>query len=261
MRNATCALIASFLITVAATCLRGAESPFVGTWKLDARLSQSVVTFEPGPEGTIRYLLGGSNLRYTFATDGIHQILNPLGKGHVIGKQIDSSTWQMTRYKETGEALGTDTWRVAPDGQTITATETSAIANNQSMTMVLERISGTSGLFGAWKLQSSGISYPSGFEIQPYGDDGLALLSIEYNATCRAKFDGKDSPCVGPAIPPEMTLGLKQTGPRTFEATSKQNGKLLFTDKYVVSPDGRFLANESIPDGSNVPLGWVYDRQ
>ena len=58
-----------------------------------------------------------------------------------------------------------------------------------------------------------------------------------------------------------MSMALKQTGLRTFEATSRQNDKVLFTDKYVVSPDGHLLANSSKPSDLEPPLTWVYDRR
>jgi hypothetical protein len=75
--------------------------------------------------------------------------------------------------------------------------------------------------------------------------------------TCKAKFDEKDYTCTGSAVPAGMTMALKQTGPRTFEATSKQSGKLLFTDTYAVTPDGRRLVNESKPCGHSITSGVV----
>jgi hypothetical protein len=247
------------LITVTGV-LSGAESPFVGTWKLNPNLSQTVITFEPAPSGMIRYSVGGSNLRYTFTTDGAHKLLDSTGTGRVLGKQIDNSTWQMTRYNDQGEALWTDTWKLASDGQTLTTIETNA-RSNTPITLVSERVTGTGGLFGTWKWRLGGITYPDQIEIQPFGDDGLALISVEYAATCKAKFDEKDYTCTGSAVPAGMTMALKQTGPRTFEATSKQSGKLLFTDTYAVTPDGRRLVNESKPAGIPSPLAWWYDRQ
>lgn len=248
------------LILAAAGVLPGAENPFVGTWKLNPALSQTVITFEPVPSGMIRYSIGGSNLRYTFTTDGAHKLLDSTGTGRVLGKQIDSSTWQMTRYNDQGEALWTETWKLAPDGQTITETETQTKSNGQ-LTMIRERVSGSGGLFGTWKWRLSGISYPDQIEIQPFGDDGLELISVEYAATCKAKFDGKDYTCTGSAVPAGITMALKQSGPHAFEATSKQNGKMLFTDTYAVTPDGRRLVNESKPSGMPSPLAWWYDRQ
>lgn len=257
-----CRRTANGLCLLMAAAAFPAENPFVGNWKLNPALSQTVITFEPAPSGMIRYSVGGSNLRYTFTTDGVHKILDPLGKGRVLGKQIENSTWQMTRYTDQGDEVWTETWKLAPDGQTMTNTETRPASNQPgSMTIVLERVTGAGGLFGSWKWKLLGISYPTEFEIQPFGDDGLELISVEYAATCKAKFDGKDYPCTGSVAPAGMTLALKRTGPRAFEATSKLNGKLLFTDTYAVTPDMRRLVNESKLGGSPTPLAWWYDRQ
>jgi hypothetical protein len=235
----------------------GAESSFVGTWKLNPRLSQTVMTFEPVPPDMIRYSIGGSNLRFTFGPDETHKLLDSLGKGLVTGKQIDSSTWGMTTYTRQGETRGTDTWKVSPDGHTLTTTETTPMGQ---VTIVSERVTGTSGIFGTWKWRLGDISYPDQFQIQPFGDGGLALISIEYAATCQAKFDGKDHTCTGSAVPDGMTIALNQTEPRTLEATAKRNGKVLFRDKYILAPNGRFFLNESRPGDSSTPLAWVYDR-
>jgi hypothetical protein len=52
---------------------------------------------------------------------------------------------------------------------------------------------------GKWKTKNVKSSSPDILEFAASGPDGLTLRSVDYQATCDARFDGKDYPLTGGA--------------------------------------------------------------
>jgi hypothetical protein len=127
--------------------------------------------------------------------------------------------------------------------------------------VIYERISGDKGLLGGWRDKEVKISSPGTMVIKPSGQDGLIFTSMGYKMTCEAKFDGKDYPVTGPTVTAGATMVLKRTGPRSFDAVMKQNGKPLFRATHTVSQDGRTMTVAGTPVAVNEPYTAVYDRQ
>ena len=105
------------------------------------------------------------------------------------------------------------------------------------------------------------MSAPAVFELKASGTDGIALNIPDYQATCDAKFDGKDYPATGPTMADALTLALTRTGPRSFKMLTKMKGKPLATDIFTVSADGKTLTDVSTPVAVHEPQTYVYERQ
>jgi len=246
---------------LAAGTLAAAESPFDGTWKLNqakSNLTGDTMTFTDEGGGTIRHsFLGLSN---TFKTDGKSY---PTALGNTaVWKQLDASTWQVT-YTKGERVINVDTMKVSADGKTLNIQSKGPKPSGGSFddTIVYVRTSGQSGLIGTWKSKDVKLSAPGLLEIKTSGADGITLKNPEYQASCDARFDGKDYPLMGPTVPEAVTLSFTRTGPNTFTMLSKLKGKDVVTEKYTVSADGKTLTNVSTPVAVNEPQTFVFDKQ
>jgi hypothetical protein len=253
---AVCVLVFAFAAGLAA-----AENPLAGTWKLNpakSKFTGDTMKFEKTPSGAISW--SGSGLTYTFNVDG-KEYTGPLGEA-VVWKQIDDHTWEATS-KRKGILLSTDTWKLSPDGKTLTAVSKGTKPNGETFqdTVVYERISGEKGLLGGWRDKEVKISSPGTILFKPSGEDGLVFTSVDYKATYEAKFDGKDYPITGPTLPAGITVVLKRAGPRSFEVLTKKDGKTLFRETLTVSQDARTLTDVGSAVAVNEPFTAVYERQ
>ncbi len=76
------------------------------------------------------------------------------------------------------------------------------------------------------------------------------------------KFDGKDYPLVGD--PSSNTRSYKKIDDRTTELTNKKDGKVTFTGRIVVSPDGKsrtVTVSGTDAKGKKAEYTAVYDKQ
>jgi hypothetical protein len=238
------------------------ENPFLGTWKLNTAKSKftgETISYEQTPWGEIRFTapIGQS---YTFKTDG--REYNGLLNDKVRWTQVDEKTWTMTPVRN-GKPLGTATITLSPDGNTMASTFSGTKPTGAPFEeiTIYERLSRTSGLIGKWRSKEVKISSPNTFVIEPNGEDGLTLKLVEINASCSAKFDGKDYPGTGPTVPPNFTIAIERPGPREFKWTFKANGKAISQSTFTVSEDGNTMTERGGPIKAEELHTAVYERQ
>ncbi len=252
---------ALFLAGVLAAIVAAADNPFAGKWKLNpdkSTFTGETESYEHMPSGEIKYTSEG--MSYTFKTDG--QDRPALLDRTAAWKQIDKSTWEAT-FKMNGKVLATDTLKVSSDGKTLTEVARGTKPNGEKFedTTVYERTGAGAGLLGAWKSTKVKIGSPNLFQFTPYGTDGLTLDIVDYKATCKAKFDGKDYPATGPTVPAGLTLALTRKGPRSFQMLEKVQGKALSQSTFTVSQDGKILTEVGRPVAVDEPYTAVYEKQ
>jgi len=241
--------------------LAGEESPFAGTWKLNqakSHLTGDTMKFTDAGSGAVRMTAGG--LSYTFKIDG-KAYPTPYDTT-VAWKQLDGSAWELT-IKKGDKVLETDTCKLSSDGKTINFESKGTKPDGESFddTSVYERTAGQSGLLGTWKSKQVNMSAPAVLEMKASGADGMAVSFPDYQATCDARFDGKDYPATGPTMPDALTLALTRTGPHSFRMLTKMKGKPVATDTFSISADGKTLTDVSTPVAVHEPQTYVYERQ
>jgi hypothetical protein len=245
----------------AAMLVAAAESPFVGTWKLNPAKSQftgTTVTYEQLPAGEMRVTEGGQS--YNFKPDGKEY---PAVFGMTAAwKQLDPNTWEVT-LKVKDRVLSTDTIKVSADDKTLTVNSKGRTPDGTPFDdhISYQRVSGGPGLAGKWKSTKVTISSPQTLELSSYAGDGLSWKMAAFNATANMKFDGKDNPVEGPTVPPNFTIAATSTGPRSFELVEKMNGKIVYRGTYTLSDDGKTLTAVFSPEGASDKVTAVYDRQ
>jgi hypothetical protein len=127
---------------------------------------------------------------------------------------------------------------------------------------------------GTWKLNGAKSKFPPGSSknttvvYEAAGDnlkatvDGVDGSGKPTHSEWTGKFDGKDYPVTGD--PASDTRSLKKIDARTFDLTSKKDGKVTVTGRIVVSADGKsrtLTTNWTDSMGKKVKSTAVYDKQ
>src|SRR5207249_2449689 len=98
-------------------------------------------------------------------------------------------------------------------------------------------------------------------ELSPNGADGITWKD-DTGFICNGKFDGKDYPAGGSMAGSKFVFSFKKTGDRSFEMTTRVNGKPFFVDAFAVSADGKTLTDNGAPvNAPQEKIKAVYDRQ
>jgi hypothetical protein len=162
-----------------------------------------------------------------------------------------------------GKILSTETWKLSADGKMLTLNSKGAKPSGDAFddSRIYQRVSGATGLPGAWKSTKVQISSPTILRITEFESDGLTLAYPDFEATGSARFDGKDYPITGPTVPPGVTFSLRRTSPRACQMIEKEKGKPLFTVQYTVPADGKTLTEVGTPADASESTTAVYERQ
>jgi hypothetical protein len=92
--------------------------------------------------------------------------------------------------------------------------------------------------------------------------DGTAPDGTPTHSEWTGKFDGKDYPSTG--NPNEDMRSAKQVNDRTWDVTSKKDGKVVLTAHVVLAPDGKtrtVTTHTTDAKGKKVTSVAVYDKQ
>jgi hypothetical protein len=234
---------------LAATVLSAADPAYVGRWKVDEERSDYGPAFTFSPEaGGLRLTEGGRS--YLVRFDG-KEYPHPLG-GLIRWSSLDDRSWE-TAYTVDGKLLGDAIYRVSEDGQTLTVRQ----KNEPDSPVVYRRTSGErQGLAGVWSLKTPQVTL-LGIEAA----EGYDLVQSSGGAKCKANFDGRDYPIVGPNGQTSQfeQCRISRAGARGFSLTLIINGQPFSTDTFTASDDGQALT--SIGGPAAQPHTIVYRRQ
>lgn len=249
------------LIALATTATAAAQNPFVGTWKLNQEKSQlagDTLKFGPAQGQAIELTAGG--ITYSFRIDGQNYAM-PTSQ-IAIWRETSPTSWTTEYRKEDGKLLSSDSWKLSPDGKTLSVTTSGVKADGDlyTDTTVYERTAGTNGLIGDWKSTQVKLSSPDEFSIQALGLDGLVLKVPAMKLSCEAHFDGKEVAADGPDLPPGLRLSFERTGPYSFRLVQKLNGKPMSTSVFTVSEDRRTMTEVGGAPG-DPPSTMVWEKQ
>jgi hypothetical protein len=252
----------TLLVTIcAAGSLLAADPPYAGKWKLNAAKSdfgETTLTYEKTSGGEMKATADGQS--YTFKADG-KDYPTPWGVT-VSWKNIDANTWE-TSEKVNGKLVSTSTLKVSPDNKTLAVDSKRAKATGEASndSIVLNRVSGDSGLVGKWKTKNFKMSSPTTVDIAAKGAEGLTLTYVDEKGICDAMFDAKDHPARGPMWPPGWTCSISKNGARGFDLAWKKDGKPMYKTTLTVSSDGKTLTESGSAAAVNERVKMVYDRQ
>jgi hypothetical protein len=238
-----------------------AQTPFVGSWKLNqdkSQLAGDTMKFGPAQGDAIELKAGG--VTYSFRVDGKNYAL-PSGN-IAIWRQVSPASWTTEYRKQDGSLLSRDSWQLSTDGQKLSVTTSGVKADGDLYTNTAEyaRTAGSNGLMGAWKSTEVKLSSPDEFSIGEVGLDKLVLKVPAMKVTCEVTTDGKEVAVEGPDIPSGLRVSLTRTGPYTFKLVQKLNGNVVSSSVYTVSEDRETMTEVGGAPG-DPPATMVWERQ
>ena len=254
MRTAALALVASFACSAA-----WAESPFDGTWQLNATKSQlagDTMSFDDAGGGMLKYT--DSEQSYSFKPDG-SSFTTPMGIARTFQKTGEGYT---TTNRKNGLLISTSTWKLSSDGNNLVIESKGTKPNGETfdnVTTYVRTAQGT-GLLGGWKSTKVKLSNPNSLTLETNGSE-VALTLSAIKATCHAKWDGKDYPATGPTVPDGITLALSKSGPNSFKLVQKSQGKVITIINYHVAADGKSMTGKGTNGEGKEPWTSVYEKQ
>ncbi len=261
-RLAVVAAVAALGTPMPAHAAAAADSPFVGTWKLNPARSQlagGTLQFAARRGGKIRCLAAGHS--YTFRPDG--KDYESAMRLKVAWTRVDDRTWRAV-WKLKKKPIATETLAIAADGRTMQETTQGIRADGSPFedSALYERIAGTgTSLVGTWrstKVALGGLQTLA-IESRPHGH--IVLTMVESRNSCTARLDGEDYAFRGPTAPPGLTFSFRPTGERALHVIQKQDGVPLYAGAITVDADGHTLTWDWRPTTVDEPMKVVFERQ
>jgi hypothetical protein len=226
-------------LLVTASVALAADTPFVGTWKVNrdkSKLVGDTVKFAPAG-ALVRFTASGDS--YEFKPDGSE---TKTRFGAALWKKIDDNTWEETDMVK-GRLDAKITWTLSDDGKTLTqhVTGDKPAGGTFDDTYSYVRIAGTKGFMGTWKdKEFKSSSSPSMLMLSDV-ENGLVVEEPDFKLKATGHFDGNPGDVEGPSIPEGASFTLVKAGARSFKMTRTQNGKAFDVSTWTVSPDGKTM--------------------
>ena len=218
-------MLSCSLAALACGSALAADSPWVGTWKLDPAKSHftgDTFTYSKAANGMMHYA-DGSASDYDFAVDGKpYKSLNRT----IVWSHPAPDTWD-SQFTVNGKVVGTTRRVLSADGKTLTLSMKGARPDGSPYDdeAVYERVGAGEGLTGTWRsVKASSGGAPLTFVITSAAT-GLHYDVPDMKATVDGATDGSDRPINGPTVPPGTTIAFKAVSPMEMKYVVKVNGK------------------------------------
>jgi hypothetical protein len=238
-----------------------ADSPFVGTWKVDRAKSSFAgdsMTYKAMPDGTYAFNYGTAT-HYTFACDGKTFKTDVAGYSGTC-KKTGPQSYAFTSITN-GKLTDEDTVTISADGKTYTDAGTHYRPDGKTAhdTTVYTRVGSGSGIAGTWKTAkvSSNAPYSLVFTSTPAG---IEMVNPDYKWKVVMKTDGSKAMLTGPTVPSGAYVVTTADGPSTMHVAYKLGDKTFSDNTMKVSADGSTLSWTSQAPG-NTATTMVYDKQ
>jgi hypothetical protein len=234
-----------------------ADAPYVGKWKFNAAKSQlagSTYSIENAPGGLLHFDLQG--FAYDFKTDG-KEYAAPDGSMN-IWTAISPTQWDLVS-KLNGKV--TANYSIVVKGNTASLTFSMKKPDGTSIdsSTTYTRVSGGPGMLGKWR--STDVKPPAVMVDIAATGDGISWKD-DTGYAFSGKFDGKDNAPGGTMAGSKFTLALRKISDRSFEMTTRIDGKPFAVDTFTVSADGKTLTDNSVPvNAKSEATKLVYDKQ
>lgn len=223
-----------------------AQSKFDGTWKVqldNAQLSTKPQIFllKDG-----MYSCSTCTPKVNVKADGHDQkITGDPYTDTLAVKVVDDHTIQQAGQK-SGKVVFNETDTVSADGNTLRSqfefhppNSSEPVKGEQTLKRVASAPSGAHAISGSWQVEKFNSFSDNGLVFTYKAtDDGIAMSSPT-GSSYEAKFDGKDYPFKGD--PGTTSVVLKKIDANTIEEIDKRDGKVVFTSRMTLNPDGKSM--------------------
>lgn len=243
-----------------------AQSPFDGTWKIDANaIAPSTAHFD--------YLLKDGTYRCSTCDPPIvipadgrdHQITGEPCYETVSVKIVDQFTTEEAD-KRKGTIVGTTKITVSPDGNTATVdwTETCSangdiVSGQEVMSRVEKGPAGSHAISGSWKVSKRANLSENALLITLKLAGDTFSFSDPTNQHYSAKLDGTEARFGGDLS--GTIVSVKRLGANTIEESDKHDGKITRVARFIVSDDGHTLTIVEENKTNGTSRQWIAHKQ
>jgi len=249
-----------FSVALALSCsLAHAASPFAGKWKYNAAKSKLTGTTDSvAAAGSNAWKFTYGTFSWTIKADGTDQN-TPFGR--TVALKTTPTSWVLTN-KSNGKLTSTETWVLSADGKSMTRTSTGKREDGSPFTetVIVKRTAGGKGFEGTWEASDVKIAFTQ-MSVDDNGSAGITAFFPDRAVKVPLLFNGKDSPISGPKIPPGATTNTKVVSPRKLEISEKLAGKLMDSETWEVSSDGKTFTYTEKDPGVDALMVIVLDKQ
>jgi hypothetical protein len=255
-----------FIAALGLTTAAWAQSPFVGTWKLNpAKGHYTDTTFSYTETTPDHFLFKTGSISYEFNMDG---------KDYPFMVPNATNSWQPTGHnrwhqiqKLDGKVTGETDTVISDDGKTMTDThkETAEDETTSQGTVAYQRVGGGPGLEGAWKTEN--VKFEGDF-IQVISEPAAGLMTLESKHDKASQTGPTDGHIPWklisqhPDADKHFGLTVLRTGPRSLTYSSSLDGKETGKGEMTVSEDGKTLTDTQWDvQAPNEKTTDVYERQ
>lgn len=245
------------LVSMAVGTVCAAENPFIGKWKLNPSLTRMPDEMKVQSRGNNTYAFNFGGEVETIVVDGTDQA-GGYGGTTLSVKADAPDTWVVQRKKD-GKLLLRATWKLSPDGNTLTDLyrQFEPDGSTISMDYVYQRSGTGSGFAADWQSVKETMNSPFVLEVTAYEGTGLSFISSLQHETKNVKLDGKDYPIEGS----KRSASVRQVDEHTLEMIEKRSGTVIDTREIKLSPDGKRLTMTVHQAGGSKPNVMVFDRE
>jgi hypothetical protein len=245
------------IVALAVAGAASADAPYLGKWKFNAAKSQlagSTYSIENTAGGMMRFDLQG--FAYNFKTDGKEY---PAPDGSMNIWTATSPTQWDTVSKLNGKVVATFSNVQKGDTATLKISQKKPDGTSVDSSATYARVSGGPGMLGKWR--ATDVKAPAVMVEIGANGDGIAWKD-DTGYAFGARFDGKDYPPGGTMNGAKFMLSVRRINDRSFELTTKIDGKAFAVDTFTVSADGKTLTDNSVPvNAKSEAIKLVYDKQ
>lgn len=255
----------SALTLAAALTLSGvayAESPFVGSWKMDAAKSTftgDTMTYTKTATGY--HYSNGSTVAYDFADDGKPYVTMVAGRTTSWSKAPDGG-WDVA-FAVDGKVVTKAHRTMSPDGATMTTSYEEYRPDGTTVheSDIYKRVSGSSGIEGKWE----DIKVDAASDVLMISQASPMTYKVEYptqKIEIMTHADGSPSMVKGPTVPVGATAVFKAADGHKWTYVNKLGDKVMAEGMLSVSADGAVLTDTSWVEGKEMEKSVeVYTRQ
>ncbi len=234
------------------------QSPFDGTWKVDAGTAQIAAKPDVYVLQNGMYDCKSCVPPYKIKADGTdqkvtgHPYFDTIAIKAVDDKHVEES------YSKGGKKMGSNNFAISDDGKSMTvnfedksAPSGQPVNGSMKMTRVSAGPAGAHALSGSWKPDSfSANDAAMTFTIKMVGDS--ISMTTPMGVSYTAKLDGTEAPYKGdPGI---TSVSVKKLGPTTLEETDKRDGKVISVTKMTVNGKKMTIDGEDTLHGSKTKV-------
>jgi hypothetical protein len=228
------------LLALSAGAASAADSPWNGTWKLDAAKSQltgQTFSYSERPGGMLHYE-DGSTASFDFGLDG--KEYKTWADRTTAWTAAGKNAWD-TVTRAAGKVHSKGHIKLSEDGKTLTMTFTGTRPDGQDFHEedVFGRVSGTEGLIGTWR--TTKVTNPTGPQTFIISSPAAGVLRYEIpdmKVSVECSANDKDYPLTGPSMPPGATISFKRVSATKIQYTMKINGKPDSIGVQTIAADG-----------------------